>query len=86
MTGAFFWGWLAESGNLKIFNTKSKSKNDLKSTVLTVSRFILFAGIATGLVVSFSSSVIKNVIFQDGYSNSLILYILRTFQEYIRDR
>lgn len=65
MTGAFFWGWLAESGNLKIFNTKSKTNDSLKQTVFTAGRFILFTGIATGLVVSISSSVIKNVIFQD---------------------
>jgi len=81
MTGAFFWGWLAESGNLKIFNTKSKSKNDLKNTVLTVSRFILFAGIATGLVVSFSSSVIKNVIFQDAiFKQPYSIYFTELFR------
>ena len=30
MTGAIVWGWLAESGNLIIFNTKSKNKNNFK--------------------------------------------------------
>jgi len=81
MTGAFFWGWLAESGNLKIFNTKSKSKNDFKQTFLIVSRFILFAGIATGLVVSIASSVIKNVIFQDAiFKQPYSIYFTELFR------
>lgn len=81
MTGAFFWGWLAESGNLKIFNTKSKSKNDFKQTFLIVSRFILFAGIGTGLVVSIASSVIKNVIFQDAiFKQPYSIYFTELFR------
>ena len=30
MTGAIFWGWLAETGKLVIINTKTRLKNNLK--------------------------------------------------------
>lgn len=65
MTGAIVWGWLVESGNLIIFNTKSKNKNTLAKTIGISGRFVLFASILTGLIISLSSSVIKNIIFQD---------------------
>ncbi len=65
MTGAIVWGWLAESGYLTIFNTKSKNKNSLKQTFFISYKFMLFASIATGLIISIPSSIIKNVIFQD---------------------
>ncbi len=65
MAGAFFWGWLAQSGNLTILNTKTGIKNNLRQTIFTAGRFMLFAGIATGLIISIFSSVIKNIIFQD---------------------
>ena len=65
MTGAIFWGWLAETGKLVIINTKTRLKNNLKQNFIISGNFILFAGVATGLIISLSSSVIKNVIFQD---------------------
>lgn len=65
MTGAIFWGWLAETGNLIIFNTKTKITNTFKQNFIISGKFILFAGVATGLIISLASSVVKNVIFQD---------------------
>ena len=65
MTGAIVWGWLSESGYLIIFNTKSKNINSFKQTFFISCKFMLFASIATGLVISIPSSIIKNVIFQD---------------------
>lgn len=65
MTGAIVWGWLAESGNLILFNTRSKNKNSLSQTIGISGRFILFASILTGLIISLSSSIIKNIIFKD---------------------
>lgn len=65
MTGAIFWGWLTETGNLIIFNTKTKITNTFKQNFIISGNFILFAGVATGLIISLASSVVKNVIFQD---------------------
>ncbi len=65
MTGAIVWGWLAESGNLIIFNTKSKNKNNFKQTFFIAGKFVLFAAITAGLIISIPSSIIKNVIFHD---------------------
>ena len=59
MTGALFWGWLAETGNLVIFNTKAKLTNSFKQNFIISGNFILFAGIATGLIISLASSVVK---------------------------
>jgi len=63
IVGAFCWGWLAETGKLTIFILKDKS--NIKDIFFVVIKFILFAGIATGLLVALPSSIIKNVIFQD---------------------
>lgn len=65
MTGAIFWGWLTETGKLIIFNTKTKITNTFKQNFIISGKFILFAGVATGLIISLASSVVKNVIFQD---------------------
>lgn len=65
MTGAIVWGLLAESGYLTIFNTKSKNKNSFKQIFFISVKFMLFASIAAGLIISIPSSIIKNVIFQD---------------------
>ena len=65
ITGAIFWGWLAETGNLTIINTKTKLQNNFKQNFIISGNFILFTGIATGLIISLASSVVKNVIFQD---------------------
>lgn len=79
--GAIFWGWLAESGKLTIFNTKTNIDNNLKKTFLIVGRFILFAGIATGLVISVFSSIIKNVIFQDAiFKQPYSIYFTESFR------
>jgi hypothetical protein len=60
MSGAIFWGWLAESGNLTLFYNK-KNANHVASSV----QFIMFAGIAFGLISTGFSSVIRNFIASD---------------------
>jgi len=81
MTGAIVWGWLAETGNLILFNTKSKNKNNIKQTLFIAARFILFASIATGLIISLSSSIIKNVIFQDAiFKQPYSIYFTEIFR------
>lgn len=81
ITGALFWGWLAESGKLTIFNTKTNVDNDIKKTFFISARFILFAGIATGLVISVFSSIIKNVVFQDAiFKQPYSIYFTESFR------
>lgn len=81
MTGAIVWGWLAETGNLILFKTKSKNKNDIKQTLFIAARFILFASIAAGLIVSVPSSIIKNVIFQDAiFKQPYSIYFTEIFR------
>jgi len=81
MTGALFWGWLAETGNLVIFNTKTKITNSFKQNFIISGNFILFAGIATGLIISLSSSVVKNVIFQDAiFKQPYSIYFTELFK------
>ncbi len=81
MTGAIMWGWLAESGNLVIFNTKSKNKNSLIQTFFIACRFILFASILTGLIISLASSVIKNIIFRDAiFKQPYSIYFTELFK------
>ena len=81
MTGALFWGWLAETGNLVIFNTKTKLTNSFKQNFIISGNFILFAGIATGLIISLASSVVKNVIFQDAiFKQPYSIYFTELFK------
>jgi len=81
MTGAIVWGWLAESGYLTIFNTKSKNKNSFKQTFFISWKFMLFASIATGLIISIPSSIIKNVIFQDAiFKQPYSIYFTELFR------
>ena len=81
MTGALFWGWLAETGNLVIFNTKAKLTNSFKQNFIISGNFILFAGIATGLIISLASSVVKNVIFQDAiFKQPYSIYFTELFK------
>jgi len=81
MTGAIVWGWLAETGNLTIFNTKSKNKNDFKQTFFIVGKFMLFAAIAAGLIISVPSSIIKNVIFHDAiFKQPYSIYFTELFR------
>ncbi|MBO7432085.1 MAG: hypothetical protein J6U02_04240 [Elusimicrobia bacterium] len=81
MTGAIVWGWLAETGNLTIFNTKSKNKNDFKQTFFIVGKFMLFASIAAGLIISIPSSIIKNVIFHDAiFKQPYSIYFTELFR------
>ncbi len=81
MTGAIVWGWLAETGNLTIFNTKSKNKNNFKQTFFIVGKFMLFAAIAAGLIISIPSSIIKNVIFHDAiFKQPYSIYFTELFR------
>lgn len=81
MTGAIIWGWLAESGNLIIFNTKSKNKNNFKQTFFIASKFVLFAEITAGLIISIPSSIIKNVIFHDAiFKQPYSIYFTELFR------
>ncbi len=81
MTGALVWGWLAETGNLTIFNTKSKNKNNFKQTFFIVIKFMLFAAIAAGLIISIPSSIIKNVIFHDAiFKQPYSIYFTELFR------
>ena len=81
MAGALFWGWLAESGRLTVFNTKTNVNNDFKKTFFISGRFILFAGIGTGLVISVFSSVVKNIIFQDAiFKQPYSIYFTESFR------
>ncbi len=81
MTGAIVWGWLAETGNLTIFNTKSKNKNSFKQTFFIVIKFILFAAIAAGLIIAIPSSIIKNVIFHDAiFKQPYSIYFTELFR------
>ena len=81
MTGAIVWGWLAETGNLVIFNTKSKNKNNFKQTFFIAMKFVLFAAIAAGLIISIPSSVIKNVIFHDAiFKQPYSIYFTELFR------
>lgn len=81
MTGAIVWGWLAESGNLIIFNTKSKNKNSFKQIFFIVIKFVLFAAIAAGLIISIPSSIIKNVIFHDAiFKQPYSIYFTELFR------
>ena len=81
MIGAIVWGWLAETGKLIIFNTKSKNKNNFKQTFFIVIKFMLFAAIAAGLIISIPSSIIKNVIFHDAiFKQPYSIY----FTEFVR--
>lgn len=48
---------------------------------MIVGRFILFAGIATGLVISIFSSIIKNVIFRDAiFEQPYSIYFTESFR------
>lgn len=79
IAGAFCWGWLAESGKLKIFDVNTK--NDIKNIFFISVKFILFAGVAVGLLVSLPSSVIKNVIFQDAvFKQPYSIYFTELFR------
>jgi len=79
ITGAIFWGWLAESGKLKLFNLKAKS--DIKNIFFIAVKFILFAGIAVGLLLALPSSIIKNVIFQDAvFKQPYSIYFTELFR------
>ena len=81
MTGAIVWGWLSETGNLTIFNTRSKNKNNFKQTFFITGKFILFAAIAAGLIISIPSSIIKNVIFQDAiFKQPYSIYFTELFR------
>ncbi len=81
MTGAIVWGWLAETGNLTIFNTKSKNKNSFKQTFFIVIKFVLFAAIAAGLIIAIPSSIIKNVIFHDAiFKQPYSIYFTELFR------
>ncbi len=81
MTGAIVWGWLVESGNLILFNTKSKNKNTINQTLAISGRFVLFASILTGLIISFSSSIIKNIIFKDAiFKQPYSIYFTELFK------
>ena len=81
MTGAIVWGWLAETGNLTIFNTKSKNKNNFKQTFFIVIKFMLFAAIAAGLIIAIPSSIIKNVIFHDAiFKQPYSIYFTELFR------
>ncbi len=81
MTGALVWGWLAETGNLTIFNTKSKSKNNFKQIFSIVIKFVLFAAIAAGLVIAIPSSIVKNVIFHDAiFKQPYSIYFTELFR------
>ena len=81
MTGAIVWGWLAETGNLTIFNTKSKNKNSFKQIFLIVIKFVLFAAIAAGLIISIPSSIVKNVIFHDAiFKQPYSIYFTELFR------
>ena len=81
MTGAIVWGWLAETGNLTIFNTKSKNKNNFRQTFFIVGKFMLFAAIAAGLIISIPSSIIKNVIFHDAiFKQPYSIYFTELFR------
>ena len=81
MTGALVWGWLAETGNLIIFNTKSKNKNSFKQTFFIAIKFVLFAAIAAGLIISIPSSIVKNVIFHDAiFKQPYSIYFTELFR------
>ena len=81
MTGAIVWGWLAETGNLTLFNTKSKNKNNFKQIFSIVIKFLLFAAIAAGLIISIPSSIIKNVIFHDAiFKQPYSIYFTELFR------
>ncbi len=81
MTGAIVWGWLAETGNLVIFNTKSKNRNSFKQIFFIVIKFVLFAAIAAGLIIAIPSSIIKNVIFHDAiFKQPYSIYFTELFR------
>ena len=79
IVGAFCWGCLTETGKLTIFILKDKS--NIKDMFFVAVKFILFAGIATGLLVALPSSIIKNVIFQDAvFKQPYSIYFTELFR------
>ncbi|MCL2389021.1 MAG: ATP-binding protein [Elusimicrobia bacterium] len=81
MSGAIFWGWLAESGNLALFSGK-KNTNIASGVVM----FIMFAGISAGIISAVFSSLIRNFISMDFPAyQPYSLYFAEWFKETFAD-
>jgi len=66
ITAALYWGLLSEMGVLDILKTKNYSRgSSLKTSLFSSFMFVLFAGIACGLLTAVFSSVVRGVIFQN---------------------
>ncbi|MDR1195106.1 MAG: hypothetical protein LBL00_01355 [Endomicrobium sp.] len=83
ITGAFYWGFLSESGNLEILKTANYSlKTNLKTNLMSAVKFILFAGIGGGLLTALFSSVVRSFIFRDfSFDRPYSIYFAQLFRE-----
>ncbi|MDR2425766.1 MAG: hypothetical protein LBD46_01045 [Endomicrobium sp.] len=86
ITGALYWGFLSESGNLEILKTTNYNfKTNFKTNFMSAIKFVLFAGIGGGLLTAFFSSVIRSFIFQDfSFDRPYSIYFSELFKEVFR--